>query len=511
MWTRRFFLQSAALAFARAAEPQDRKLFLFLDWFHVSKGMLDPVLDSSRMSEAGKELQKSLARDFGRVFNVGEHGFRRKDLAFGVRVTPEDATKSERWLTADRPWEQNTGYGCVIQDGGKYRCWYNARLRKEKLSMSMQGGQAMELKGSAFGYAESTDGFTWTKPILKVLGENNLVSPYANGGCVFLDPHGAPAERYKTFYFDRLPGEGKPQHGLYGASSPDGLRWTKGTKPLVRYFSDTQNVGAWDAALGRYVGYFRHHFSGRTISRAETGDFWNWPQPEPLLHAGPLDGSADDYYFNGFTLYPGDPSLRLLFVSIYHRNRDDVDVRLAVSRDGRVYNWLSYDPVIRLGANGSWDGGTVYACPNLVRLPDGSLGLPYSGSSNVHNEAWFKNHYTSYPTESGLAWAKWQDARLAGIEAADYGEFTTNAAKFSGGGIEINARTSRAGSVLVELREGGKPLEGFTFENAVAFSGDRVWEPLRWKDRNSLAALQGKSISISFRLSSAKVFAARFV
>ncbi|MEO7652578.1 MAG: hypothetical protein ABIZ80_19120, partial [Bryobacteraceae bacterium] len=239
-------------------------------------------------------------------------------------------------------------------------------------------------------------------------------------------------------------------------------------------------------------------------------DFWNWPQPEPLLHAGPLDPPSDDYYFNGFTVYPDDPSLRLMFVSVYHRNSDDVDVRLALSRNGRVYNWLSHDPVIRMGGSGQWDAGSVYACPNLVRLPDGGLGLPCSGHSNVHNEAWFKNHYTDYPTQSGLSWAQWKEARLAGIEASDYGEFTTNSAKFSGKQIRINARTSRAGSVIVELREGGKPISGFTFDDAVPFSGDEIWTGCRWKGKESPAALSGKSIAMSFRLASAKVFAARF-
>lgn len=52
---------------------------------------------------------------------------------------------------------------------------------------------------------------------------------------------------------------------------------------------------------------------------------------------GPLDEPVDDYYTSGYTTYPGDPSLRLLFPAIYHRGTDNVDVRLAVSRDGRVY------------------------------------------------------------------------------------------------------------------------------------------------------------------------------
>ena len=113
---------------------------------------------------------------------------------------------------------------------------------------------------------------------------------------MFRDDHGPAEERYKYFEFaelseaDRAADSGnKARYALFGITSPDGYRWTKNPKPLVKYFSDTVNVAAWDAALGKYVGYFRHHFSSRTISRSETDDFWNWPDPQPFWYAGPLD------------------------------------------------------------------------------------------------------------------------------------------------------------------------------------------------------------------------------
>jgi hypothetical protein len=505
-----------------AEDSADRTLFLFVDWFHVKKGELAVTLDPGRVTAEGRKLIDTYAREHGKLFEEGAHGFKPVDIPSGVRITREVAKRSEPWLLSDKPWEKGVGGATVLHDGDLYRCWYSARLSKARTEVTVDQGRVMELSGSALAYAESRDGWDWTKPALRVLPtkdapENNLVSPYGHGGSVFRDDHGPPAERYKAFHFDELPEVEVPagapaakRYGLFGITSPDGLRWAKDPRPLVRYFSDTHNVAAWDPLLGKYVGFFRHHLSGRTISRAETGDFWDWPDPQPLLYGGPLDAPADDYYTNGYTCYPGDPSLRLLFPAIYHRDRDSVDVRLAVSRDGRAFQWVSYDPVITLGADGEWDGGSLYANPDLVQLPDGGLALPFDGHEATHNEVFFHGFYGTGPGKTGAGWALWEDGRLAGIQADQLGQFTTNAARFDGQSIRLNARTTRAGTVEVELREKGKPLEGYTFADAVPFSGDGVWPPCRWKGRDDLSPLRGKRLELGFRLRSAKVFGYRF-
>jgi hypothetical protein len=503
--------------------PRDRNTFLFVDWFHVKKGELQVTLDPARITPEGKQLIETYARDFQKTFEAGAHGFKPHDIPSGVRIKQEVAERTQPWLVHDQPWEKSVSSPTVLLDEGRYRCWYSVGLTGETQKTTVEKGQVMELSGSALAYAESDDGLKWTKPSLKIQSfqkstENNLVSPYNNGGSIFRDDHGPADERYKGFHFDELPKEevaaGKSsmaRYGLYGITSPDGYHWKLNPKPLIRYFSDTVNIAAWDGLLEKYVGFFRHHLSGRTISRSETSDFWNWPPPEPLLYAGPLDAPADDYYTNGYTHYPGDPQLRLLFAAIYHHDADSVDVRLGVSRDGRAFSWLSYAPIIRLGAAGSWDGGSIYAQPNLVQLKDGRLALPYDGYNNTHNEVWFKNFYKDYDCKSGIAWATWKDGRLAGIEAPQLGQFTTNSARFDGRQIEINARTSGAGSVEIELRERGKPVDGCAFDDFVPFRGDEVWATCRWKGREDLKELRGKSLELAVRLRSAKIFGYRFV
>jgi hypothetical protein len=528
-FTRRGFLNCAAaagalLAAERAAEPAaERKLFLFVDWFHVKKGELGVTLDPARMSPAGKKLREELRRDFNKDFPLTGHGMHPVDVPFGIRIAVEPAAKTEPWLRADQPWEAGISFASVIKEDGKYRCWYGAPAKSLKQQLTVSGERAMEIGGQVMAYAESTDGMRWTKPALGVhrfegLAANNVVALKYNAGSVFRDDHGPASERYKMLLFDERPKSATPpgakthdKYGLYGVVSADGYHWERKPKLLIPYFSDTNNIAAWDAVLGKYVGFYRHHFSGRTISRAETTDFWNWPAPEPILYASPEDGPADDYYTNGYTTYPDDPSLRLLMASIYHRDLDTVDARLAVSRDGRMYQWVSRTPIVSQGGPGAWDAGSVYPMPSLVSLPDGRLAMAVLGSNLVHNETWFHSMYSEYRSERAVAWATWPDGRLAGIEARANGEFTTMAAPFRGTAIQINARAARGGMVGVELREKGRPLEGFTFAESVPTEGDCMWAALRWRGKDDLRMLAGRALELRFRLRSAKVFGFRFV
>lgn len=536
-WTRRDILRAGLFASTLPALPfrnllaeeqkkprpaAERTTFLFLDWFHIKKGDLQVSLDPERVSPEGKKTLEMYARDFKKTFDQSGHGFRPVDVPVGIRIVQEVAEKSKPWLVSDKPWEQSATSPTVLFDEGKYRCWYSARLAGEPQKTTVDQERVMEVSGSALAYAESEDGLTWTKPNLGIISfrgsrENNLCSPWHNGGSLFRDDHGPAEERYKSFHFDELPKEevgagagSMAKYGLYGITSPDGYHWKKHDKPLIRYFSDTVNIAAWDPLLEKYVGYFRHHLSGRTISRSETADFWNWPAPLPLLYAGPLDSPAEDYYNNGYTTYPGDPALRLMFAAIYHRDSDSVDVRLGVSRDGRAFSWVSYEPIIKLGAAGEWDGGSLYAQPDLVHLPDGRLALPFDAYSTTHNEAFFHSFYKDFDTKTNVAWAMWQDGRLAGIQADNLGQFTTVSTIFRGTQIQINARTMRAGSVEIELREKGKPVEGFSFAQGVPFNGDAVWEPYRWKGNDDLSSLRGKYLELAIRLRSGKVFGYRF-
>ena len=498
---------------------------MFLDRRHVAQGSLSIALDPARITEAAKEIIASLKRDWNIIIDASGHGMMSVQVPFGVRITMEKARKTEPWLRTDGPWEERVvAYHTVLYEDGKYRFWYNIMLTDAAKEAFFPPGGGIQPAKRVLAYAESDDGLHWTKPGLEIYRlegrPTNVVTPCCRESGVFRDPTAPASEHFKCFNFEKLPdSEGKPPHesyGLYGLVSPGGIHWSRIPDPLLSYFHDMEHVAAWDPILKKYVGYFRGHLDGRFIARSETDDFRNWTPAEVILVGGPQDSLAADYYTNGFTTYPDDPSLRFLFPAIYHHDTDHVDVHFAVSRNNRAWSWMSPDPILELGAPGEWDSGAIYAAPDMVHLPDGRLALPYAGTAPTHNEG-HPEYYREEPeAKFQLAWATWDDGRLAGIEAEERGEFwSNNLGTFEGTQIEINARTPRHGRVEVALHEpdgrGAKPLPGYTFADSIPFSGDAIWRPLQWKGGASLEALRGKELILHFRLTSAKVFGIRFI
>lgn len=79
--------------------------------------------------------------------------------------------------------------------------------------------------------------------------------------------------------------------------------------------------------------------------------------------------------------------------------------------------------MLDLGGAGDWNGGSIYAVPSLIKLPDGRVAVPMVGSSWSHNEWWWVQFETHQKWPRGIGWASWEDGRLAGIEAGQQGEF----------------------------------------------------------------------------------------
>ncbi len=498
---------------------------LFLDWMYVHKGSMEATYDPVRISQEGYAAIERNKKMFGIHPDLSGHGMKRNRLPFGVKIAIEPARKSAPWLVEDKPWEKALNHLTIIHEEGKFRCWYSVIFPKplggENAEQTFQHGRQMDTGTLGLCYAESIDGVNWVKPDLGLFSydgskANNIVSIWQTPSSVFRDPAAPPTERYKAFIWDKLSDDpNRPDYGLFGAVSPDGLRWSRLPEPLIPEFCDTQNIAYWDEQKQKYVGYFRGHLGGRAIRYAETDNFRKWPSPEVIAHAAPLDHPSDDYYTNGFTRHPDEPSIKLIFNSVFHHNTDDLDVRLGVTHNGKVINWVSYDPVIPLGQPGEWDCGGVYVGPNMVRLPDGTLAVPYMGVEHTHGE-YFSGFYGSDYDDGNIryAWAIWDDGRIAGVEAEDHGEFWTTPEVCTGGPIEINARTSRVGRIEVELWEEhtwfvSKPIPGFGFEQCVPLSGDELWTPLRWNGKTDLSELKGKRIQLRVRMSSAKIFGYR--
>jgi hypothetical protein len=503
------------------AQPKGKaQTYYFFDWNDVENGRTVPIYDASRLTEEAKTNFAQMKKDWNISTRLGKHGTRQYHVPHGIRIAIEPGKKTARFITPDQPWEDEFSGGNVILDKGRFRCWYSATMPKQRAGLVfLEEGRGMETNGSSTCYAESTDGIHWTKPALGLLAfngsrSNNMISA-AWIDSPFLDEQGKPEERYKATTFDELPAEDVPKgagpflkYGLYGLVSPDGYKWTRLPKPLIKHFADTWNIGGWDPVLKKYVAYVRGHTGGRSITRAETDDFHNWPMPTTVFCLGPEERPSQDYYSSGYTTYPGVPSIRLMFPGIYHLYDSTIDSRLAISRDSYGWNWVSHDAIIPLGTEKEWDRGMVFGQPNLLKLPDGRLALPYNGYQHGH-ETDFSTAYRDWPkNESGMAWATWDDGRLAGIQADKVGDFYAASTASDISAIQINAR---GGRIEVELVEKDNVLPGFSFADGIPISGDHLWATVRWKGKEDYSELRGKKFQVHFRLTRAKIFAYRTI
>lgn len=107
-------------------------------------------------------------------------------------------------------------------------------------------------------YAESADGLTWEKPDLGLVEykgsrANNILLEYSKLAFVFVDPHGAPGQRFKmvTTGMDGI----QPLTGARVGTSADGLRWSMAGENCSNIRGDTQKVAFRDGRIGRFVVY----------------------------------------------------------------------------------------------------------------------------------------------------------------------------------------------------------------------------------------------------------------
>lgn len=495
--------------------------WVFTSWYYVRPGMF-AWLDSQ-------------GRGVSVVGNEGPWGaqFRRSDAPWGIRLKAQPAQRVGPLMRSERPWEsKGVTIGTLLRDGDKYRAW----------------GSCWSEKSRDFCYLESADGMHWQRPELGLVAwegqKTNLIEPGFGEGSIFLDPTAPPNERYKGVrladmsyeefekYKKTRPDGWEPKARredvgkvffIQGAVSPDGIRWTALPEPLVVEHSDTQIVACYDQRLQRYVIYTRHWMVGpqspqvptglsshwiapgrRSIGRTESAGFLRLPLSELIL-VPPLDMPPSDVlYTNCKTTIPGNPDLHVMFPTIWHQGDDTTSVAMAASHDGKVWDFVPGGPVFDTAAFGEWDGGCVFASPNLVELPDGSFALPYTGYN-------FPHKYPRGQLRFLPGYLVWPKGRLVGLEATERGEFATVAVMPPGNKLLVNAVVKRAGSLLVEVAGlDGAPLPGRSFAEADPVAGDQHRKPLTWKGQDSLGHKPGTPIILRMRMDKATLFGLEF-
>ena len=483
---------------------------LFLDWRFVLPGELG-LIGPYWASEEGEPIPLRLWKMDAWKDRPVDARYVPQDVPRGIRIVAQPAEKGEPFPPGGPPGAR------IVYDEGVYRTWYK----------SFEG-----VDDDVLHYAASQDGYAWVEETECTF--DWCVCPEARGWErpeVFVDPSAPTEERFKMFFRAGLPSGEEEQRrileafqrtrpddvypaigdslkhlsGMYGAVSPDGIRWKALPGPLVIHYSDTTNVVHYDRQLERYVWYARcnWYYGRRCIGRAETDDFRRWPGPDLLVWPSTDLPPTDDWYTNSKTLYPGTGDHHLMFPALYHHADDTSELRLFSSPDGIVWSEVPGDPVLSPGTLGSWDGGCVFGGLDLIPLDGNRVGLPYAGYLYPH-----KYPRNRFSFRSQIAYARWPEGRLGALEAHEEGCFTTLPLIFEEDELVLNLQTRQAGYVLVEVADRkGHPLPGRSFEEADPIVGDLMDRTVTWKGEMDLKRKPDQPVLLRFRLRAAKLFA----
>jgi hypothetical protein len=503
---------------AALGEPYELggKRLVFTTWEYVRPGFFAWLNDKGEnVSVAGNQ-------------GPGEATFRQNESPRGIRIVAQPARRGAPVFRDDRP-EVTKGLTIttVLKDGQTYKAW------------GIWSGQ-----GSGLDYHESPDGRNWKRIAVQFEIDSQPVTSMNLGeGTIFLDPSAPPAERYKCVTLDHFSFEEferfKLQHPdrweplarredvgsayfVRGYTSPDGFKWTRVPEPFSVEHSDTQVTGYYDARLGKYVVYTRKwmvgvkspatqaagqpwHFVGRrSIGRMESDRFGQFPLSSFVLVPSPEMLPSDTLYTNCRTTIPGAPWFHVMFPTVWHQADDSTSVVMAGSHDGRVWNYLPGGNVLDTAAFGSWDGGCIFARPNLIELADGTFALPYTGYEVPHK-------YPRGKLKVASGYMEWPRGRIVALEAAGLGEFSLVGLMAPGRTLLINADIMRAGSLNIEVADlGGRPFPGRSFADSDLMMGDQYRVAATWKGQSDLGFPDGSPVLLRFRMNRAKLFALDF-
>ncbi len=459
----------------------------------------------------------------------------------GVELRLHQPVRRELVFRTDAPWEGNaSAFQSLVRDGDRYLMYYRGLHYRH----SGPAAQALADHPWYLCRAESTDGVHWTRPELGVFeiggsrANNVVLTPEAVrevGGdpahtAVFLDTNPAcpPDARFKCAIVGSQP------KGLYFLGSPDGIRFRLlSTTPAVTEGAfDSQNLAFWDPVAACYREYHRGFKDGvRAILTASSPDLLRFPAPTWLQYE---DSPAEHLYTNQVQPYLRAPHLLVGFPLRYTERGWSAPVlalpgleeRLVRGQSHPRYGYAVTDALFMSSRDGltfkRW--GEAFIRPGPRQRESWVYGDNFVFWGLVETASAIEDappELSIYTTESyweGVGTAvRRSTLRLDGFVSAHAplagGELVTRPVVFEGGNLTINAETSGAGGIQVELQgPDGRPLEGYALAECPPILGDSVRHVVRWEGPGGdLRPLAGRPVRLRFVLRDADLYAFQFV
>lgn len=454
-------------------------------------------------------------------------------------------------LLRDKPWESDTVQGPHViwdEEYGKYRMWYLCFNN----SVYFHGSGAVEY----MAYAESDDGFNWTKPLF----DHCPYGPHKKTNIVYYGTHDQgtyinpskwpglpvtriqavvasqvfkddrerdPARRYKMITLEgrHKPDIGEVHVGVEMSCSPDGIHWKLANeKPLLDHSSDCKNHVVWDEKNQQWLMYCRppvwhsgRQHNGRNIRRRvavmTSKDFVHWTYPRTVLVPDEYD--TPDYDHVQVFRYGN------LYLMLYGAMEGDTtgrwELRLATSPDG--LHWERYhtrETYLGRGPVGSFDGGGVLpSCPPIRQGEH--LLLYYSAFIRGQEEQ------GDFGGSIGLATIK-LDRFVEQRAGETPGYLLTKEFILEGKSLRVNVECHKSTNLAVRPRlrveilkhprhgehwDFKEAYEGFSFDDCDPLNIDHTDATVTWKGKSDLSALVGKPVYVRFELVNTGIFSFR--
>ena len=426
--------------------------------------------------------------------------------------------------------------GQILDSEGKPLMGHVSRVIED------QGKIRMYVGHDGVAIFESDDGLHFTSSGRSIGG--------GSFSTIFLDLHDPnPAQRYKLFLLKSQPTFNRATDGVYAFISADGLEFTEVGRVLP-CFTDNPTIVLWDKRIRKYVIYLRALAydtpNQRRIARIDVDDplkpwpfreskearpFVNTENVSVVLAADEEDDPESDIYYNAATIYEEAEDTYLMLTTQFRHfspgrhpfvrpprpgqweDFGPLEVQLAVSRDGVIWQRPSREPYFPMGLPDEWDRWYAVMGPGVVRRGN-YLYQYYNSSGRLHDGALLRADYEKSASQLGGIGIVRQ--RLDGFVSADAdhkgGWLQTPLLTFRGNQLRLNIDTGAMGTAFIELRDvENRPIPGFTFSDCEEIGGNFVDHTVYWNGRFDVGSLAGQPIRIYMKLKRAKLYAFQFI
>ncbi|MAE60870.1 MAG: hypothetical protein CMJ49_05865 [Planctomycetaceae bacterium] len=433
------------------------------------------------------------------------------------------------------------GWGCVISEQGKHRLWYESGVPNNCHDLATAGvwgrgadyayhpdrhpDAVPEYQASVLSYAESADGFTWTRPddlgLIEWQGStaNNIVmdgssaAQHYDNALTHLDSPSvvrdddAPAEqRYKFIahwasmhaFDNSISDLNRPDADMqrfwaasakYITTSPDGIHWHGPPTRLKEHAGggdysgvtrDHRNQRWW------YNDRARHGLWGptyiRTAGLCSSPSLDHWPQHvEQLFPLAETEDFGARYEHHGMVPFNyGDQDLGFLELST--KGKPKASLLVSHHDGGRWRRVPDAPPILECGPPGSIDSWIVLPTRNAPLLVGDEMIITYNGRRTSDHDPTLHHGCLCLAKMRRDAFVGMQVDRHAAARHDRPALLQTQPVAVTVDTLALNIEQHRGTARAALFDEAAEPIDGFSLDDCLPIDEDNTRAPVRWKN-----------------------------